>query len=69
MNFSALPASVQDGFNKSKYLDWKVDHSYQVDLPSGQHQYKLQVEKNAVEKRNLLFSDRGRLLSDNLTMY
>lgn len=69
MDFSSLPASVQDGFNKSKYLDWKVDHSYLVDLPGGKHQYKLQVEKSPVAKRNLLFNERGRLLSDNLTMY
>jgi hypothetical protein len=67
--FTTLPAQVQDGFNKSKYLGWQVDHSYLVDLPGKLTRYKLQVEKSTVQKRNLYFNSRGRLLSDNITMY
>lgn len=67
--FSSLPEPVQDGFNKSKYLGWVVDHSFLVDLPGGTSRYKLQVEKSAIQKRNLFFNNRGRMISDNITMY
>lgn len=69
MPFTGLPEAVQDGFNKSKYVDWQVDHVYLVELPGDLVQYKLQVEKSAVQKKNLYFSTRGRLLSDGITMY
>jgi hypothetical protein len=67
--FTSLPQEIQDGFNKSKYLGWQVDHTYRVDLPGKLIRYKLQIEKNAVQKRNLFFNKRGRMISDNITMY
>lgn len=67
--FSSLPEPVQDGFNKSKYLGWVVDHSFLVNLPGGVTRYKIQVEKSAIQKRNLFFNIRGRMISDNITMY
>jgi hypothetical protein len=67
--FTSLPQQVQDGFNKSKYLGWQVDHSFLVDLPGKLIRYKLQVEKSTVQKRNLYFNTRGRMISDNITMY
>lgn len=67
--FSSLPEEIQTGFNKSKYVGWQLDHVYLVDLPGRTIQYKLQVEKSAVQKRNLVFNKRGRLVSDNITMY
>lgn len=67
--FSSLPEEVQLGFNKSKYVGWQLDHVFLVDLPGNVSQYKLQVEKSAVQKRNLIFNTRGRLVSDNITMY
>lgn len=69
MAFTSLPEQIQDGFNKSKYAGWQVDHIFLVDLPGKVIQYKLQVQKSAVQKRNLLFNKRGRLISDNITMY
>lgn len=67
--FTSLPREVQEGFNKSKYLGWQVDHSFVVDMPGKVTRYKLQVEKSTVQKRNLFFNKRGRLISDNITMY
>lgn len=67
--FTSLPENIQDGFNKSKYIGWQVDHTFLVNLPGRLTRYKLQVEKNTVQKRNLYFNSRGRLLSDNVTMY
>ncbi|TAM99576.1 MAG: hypothetical protein EPN39_06190 [Chitinophagaceae bacterium] len=69
MPFSALPQQIQDGFNKSKYLGWQVDHTYIVNLPGNITRYKLQIEKSAIQKRNLFFNTRGRMISDNITMY
>lgn len=69
VSFTSIPEDVQDGFNKSKYLGWQVDHSFLVDLPGKLVRYKLQVEKNTVQKRNLFFNKRGRLISDNITMF
>lgn len=69
MPLTSLPQAVQQGFNKSKYADWQVDHVYAVDLPGNMLRYKLQVEESAIVKRNLYFTQDGRLLSDNLTIY
>ncbi|MGH2645395.1 MAG: PepSY-like domain-containing protein [Chitinophagaceae bacterium] len=69
MPFSSLPETIQDGFNKSKYLGWQVDHTYLVNLPGNLTRYKLQIEKSAIQKRNLFFNTRGRMISDNITMY
>lgn len=69
MKFEDLPGPVQDGFNKSKYVDWQVDHVFLVDQPAAAGQYKIQAQKSPVQKRNLVFSAKGRLLSDNITMY
>lgn len=67
--FTSLPEEIQDGYNKSKYVGWQVDHAFLVNLPGKITRYKLQVEKNTVQKRNLFFNKRGRMLSDNITMY
>lgn len=69
MPFTGLPEEVQVGFNKSKYVGWQLDHVFLVNLPGNVTQYKLQVEKSAIQKRNLIFNKRGRLVSDNITMY
>lgn len=69
MRFSALPREVQDGFNKSKYLGWQVDHTFLVNMPGNITRYKLQIEKSTIQKRNLFFNTRGRMISDNITMY
>lgn len=64
----ALPPSVQDGFSKSKYsADWKLDSVYEVDNPDNLTEYELVVEKSDIEHKNLYFSVKGRLLSDNLS--
>lgn len=67
--FSSLPEAVQDGFNKSKYVGWDVDHTYLVHLPGKVLRYKLLVGKTALQKRSLQYNKRGRLISDNITMY
>ncbi|MBS1918512.1 MAG: PepSY-like domain-containing protein [Bacteroidetes bacterium] len=63
-----LPANVKDGLDKSKYADWELKSVYTIDLPEDKIQYRVQVAKSGIQKKNLLFSNDGRLLKDNLTL-
>jgi Protein of unknown function (DUF2874). len=64
-----LPDAVKDGFEKSKYSsDWTIDEVYKMQIPGEKIQYRLQVEKNDIQKKNLLYSSEGRLISDKITL-
>lgn len=63
-----LPEDVNDGFQKSRYADWDVAHVSKIDLPGNKVQYKIEVGKGDIKKRNLYFNSKGRLLKDNLTI-
>ncbi len=63
-----LPEDVKDGLNKSKYADWELTSIYNIDLPDDKVQYRIQVAKGDIQKKNLLFSSEGRLLKDNITL-
>ena len=68
-SYDKLSAEVQDGFQKSKYVDeWKVKETAIIYLPGGSEQYRLKVEKNDVQKKYLYFDKKGRLLRDALTI-
>ncbi|HEY8397953.1 MAG TPA: PepSY-like domain-containing protein [Flavihumibacter sp.] len=63
-----LPDPVLDGLDKSKYADWDIVGSFKLILPNDQQQYRLLVSKSDLNKRDLTFSDKGRLLRDKLTL-
>ena len=63
-----LPASIKDGYGKSKYADWKINTITKIDLPGEKVQYRVIAEKSDLKKRNLLFSSTGQLLKDNITL-
>ncbi|MGN6435250.1 MAG: PepSY-like domain-containing protein [Agriterribacter sp.] len=63
-----LPDEVKDGLAKSKYADWETKSVYKIDLPDDKVQYRVHVVKTSVQQKNLLFSDAGKLLKDNLTL-
>ena len=63
-----LPEEVTEGFDKSKYAEWTIDKVYKIELPENIFQYRVQVQKNDVQKKNLLFSSEGRLLKDRITL-
>lgn len=65
---SALPDPVKDGFNKSKWAEWKIDNVTKIELPGDKVQYRLHVVKSDLQKKNLLFNSEGRLLKDNITL-
>lgn len=63
-----LPPVLKDGFAKSKYADWKFKSARVLSLPGNTTQYVIVVAKSGVQKKNLLFSDKGQLLKDNYTL-
>jgi hypothetical protein len=64
-----LPSEVKDGLSKSKYaVDWKVGTVFARSLPGDVTQYRLEIAKSDLQKRNLLFSSTGQLLKDGSTL-
>lgn len=63
-----LPQAVSDGRSKSKYADWEIDHMYKIELPNDKVQYRIEVSKSDLQKKNLLFNSEGRLLKDKITL-
>jgi hypothetical protein len=64
----ALPEQVKDGWEKSKYADWDLNAVYSIELPDDVMQYRLEVSKSDIQKKNLLFNSDGKLLKDNITL-
>lgn len=63
-----LPGAVEDGLDKSKYAEWTVNNYYQLIYPDDHFEYRLIVYKSDLNKRELTFTDKGRLLKDKLTL-
>ncbi|QOR76189.1 MAG: PepSY-like domain-containing protein [Thermoflavifilum sp.] len=67
-SFGQLPEAVQDGFHKSKYADWEIESVYVLYQPDKPVEYRVGVSRNAIQKKNLYFNSKGRLLHDNITL-
>ena len=65
---SELPEEVNAGFDKSKYADWNITRVTKIELPGDEFQYRIEVAKGDIKKRNLYFNSEGRLLKDKLTL-
>lgn len=61
-----LPASVRDGFKKSKYADRAVEEVRILFKPGDIKQYRIKVAKNDIQKKNLFFNEEGRLVDDSI---
>ncbi|HYJ64812.1 MAG TPA: PepSY-like domain-containing protein [Parafilimonas sp.] len=68
MNFDDLPTEVKDGFAKSKYSDWDKKSVSEIQELGKPLQYKINVGKSDVQKKNLFFDANGKLLKDNITL-
>lgn len=66
--YNSLPPDVKDGFKKSKYADLNVLDVNQMDDRDNQTQYRIVVKKNDFNKRSLIFSKSGQLISDNASL-
>lgn len=67
-SFDRLPEAIRQGFDKSKYADWKTTETAIVYLPGGSEQYRVKVEKGEITKRYLYFNKNGRLLREAITL-
>lgn len=65
---SDLPEAVKGGFDKSKYTEWDMGQVTKIELPNSEVQYKIEVAKGDIKKRNLYFNSEGRLLKDKITL-
>ena len=63
-----LPEDVLAGLDKSKYADWEIIGYYELIQPSDKMEYRLLVSKSDLNKRDLTFTDTGRLVRDKLTL-
>lgn len=66
--FEKSPEEVKDGFKKSKYAEWKVVDTKIIYRPGGSDRYKIKVEKNDLQKKNLYFNKAGRLTEEAITL-
>jgi Putative beta-lactamase-inhibitor-like, PepSY-like len=65
--YEKLPAAVLDAFKKHKYADWPVTEVKIVSTPKEPELYRLTIERNEIEKKNLFFNKEGRLMRDTIT--
>lgn len=66
--YSSLPSDVIDGFKKSKYAELDVLNVTQLEDKDNQVQYRIVVKKNDFNKRSLIFSKSGQLISDSASL-
>ena len=66
--YEKLPEPVKDGFQKSKYAEWKVEDAAIIIQPGADEQYRIKVSKNDLQKKYLYFNSHGRLKRDSLTL-
>lgn len=66
--YNSLSQDVKDGFKKSKYADLDVLDVTHIEDKENQTQYRIVVKKNNFNKRSLIFSKSGQLISDNASL-
>lgn len=66
--YNSLPDEVKDGFKKSKYADLDVLDVTLLEDKDNDIQFRVMVKKNEFNKRALIFSKEGQLLSDNASL-
>jgi hypothetical protein len=65
---NSIPAEIKDGFKKSKYAHWPVKEIVYIEEQHKQAQYRIQVRKGDLQKKNLHFSSSGQMLDDSITL-
>ena len=66
----ALPSPVKDGLSKSKYggTEWQVKKVTERLLPHNVNRYVIFIEKSDLQKKNLTFTSKGKLVKDAITL-
>ena len=68
ISYELLNQPIKDGFEKSKYAEWKVIESALLYRPNNVELYRVKVEKSELQKKNLYFTAKGRLVEDGITL-
>ena len=63
-----LPDEVKDGFDKSKYTDWQTNGAYEIQELGKPLQYRINVQKSGIQKKNLFFDADGKLLREAINL-
>ncbi len=63
-----LPDEVKDGFDKSKYTDWQTNGFYEIQELGKPLQYRINVQKSGIQKKNLIFDVDGKLLREIINL-
>ena len=61
IDFNNLPADVRDGFSKSKYASWEKTSVTELQSMGKPVQYRIVVQKGALQKKGLFFNADGVL--------
>lgn len=65
IGFDSLPKVVQEGFQTSKYKEWNIKDCIEVIKPRAEaNQFKVIVQKSALNKKILVFDAKGRLYEE-----
>ena len=65
VELTQLPKIIQDGFKNSKYKEWTVKETVSVVKPRAEaNEYKIVVQKSALNKKILVFDAKGRLYEE-----
>lgn len=68
IDFNQLPASVKNGFSKSKYAIWQKVSVTEIQKMGDPLQYKIVVQKGALQKKGLFFNINGVLQKEQLKL-
>lgn len=68
LEFNQLPGEVKDGFNKSKYAERITNSAYEVQELGKPLQYRINVQKSSLQKKNLFFDVNGKLLKESIVL-
>jgi len=68
VNFEDLCRDVREGFKKSKYAEWQPKSVHEVQELGKPLQYRINIQKSGIQKKNLYFDANGRLLKDPLSL-
>ncbi len=68
MDYDDLPDEVKDGFEKSKYSDWQNNGIFEIQVLGKPLQYRINVQKSGIQKKNLFFDADGKLLREVINL-
>jgi hypothetical protein len=68
IEWDALPEEVQQAKEKSKYSEWENGVTQKILLPNDKVQYRIQVVKNDLQKKNLYYTPDGKMLKEKITL-